>query len=87
MIFILSNLQERVKSVPSSMGASPIAPAVATAVRKGRFSVVTHPDPNLVNLPSAPVSSSTCSPLDVPTQSPQEGWLTPFHSCESFLCY
>lgn len=57
------------------MGASPIAPAVATAVRKGRFSVVTHPDPNLVNLPSAPVSS----PSDVPTISPQEGWLEPFH--------
>ncbi|XP_026281100.1 serine/threonine-protein kinase WNK1 isoform X3 [Frankliniella occidentalis] len=65
--------KERVKSVPSSMGASPIAPATATAVRKGRFSVVTHPDASLIGVrdthapASSPIDATPPSPLDVST--------------------
>jgi len=37
-------------SVPSSMGASPVS---LPAVRKGRFSVVTHPDMAALNTPES----------------------------------
>lgn len=58
------------------MGASPIAAATATAVRKGRFSVVTHPDPGLINVPdpSAPASTPINSPQDGMPSSPRDGW-------------
>ncbi|XP_034255000.1 serine/threonine-protein kinase WNK2-like isoform X6 [Thrips palmi] len=66
--------KERNKSVPSNMGASPVAAATATAVRKGRFSVVTHPDPGLINLPdpSAPAHTPINSPQDAIPSSPHE---------------
>ncbi len=53
------------------MGASPIAPATATAVRKGRFSVVTHPDPSLICARETPAPVS--SPLDATPPSPLDG--------------